>query len=231
MAAVGEGNALMTRYYKIARPDGFDFYTGKTINYRDAIGGKPVRAPAARGTNPELCSPSVLHASEIAEQCFVGGKVPCSLYVVEGRSVVHDSQKHGFRQLRVIEELDPATHFEWRYAEAADPWHPFKLPPREVNGSHIELLRSWASVRDSVWDSANSVWDSANSVGDSARAYIGYLFSPVISDWKHVQHEPGTYPFQPAVDLWHQGLVPSFDGKLWRLHGHSDARILWEGEL
>ena len=251
----------MTRYYKIAMPSGFDFFTGKTINYRAAIGAAPVRAPAARGTNPELCTPSVLHASEVAEQCFVGGKVPCSLYVVEGRSVVSDSQKHGFLQLRVIEELDPAQHFKWNYAEAANPVHPFRRTPPDLNNSHIELLRSWASVtasvrasvRASVWASVTasvrasvranvtasswasvsaSVFDSVfDSVSDSVSAYIGSIFAPVVDDWRYVTHKPGTFPFQPAVNLWKQGIVPSCDGKLWRLHGHEDARILWEGKL
>jgi len=30
---------------------------------------------------------------------------------------------------------------------------------------------------------------------------------------------------------WKMGLVPSYDGKLWRLHGGKDAEILWEGKI
>ena len=91
------------------------------------------------------------------------------------------------------------------------------------------------SVEDSVWD---SVWDSVgasvghsvrDSVGYSVGAYIGSFFR--LSEWQHVSHKPGVYPFQPAVDLWEMGLVPSFDGKMWRLHGGEDAKILWEGKL
>jgi len=72
-----------------------------------------------------------------------------------------------------------------------------------------------------VWD---SVYDSVgHSVGhsayDSVRAYVGSLFYI----WE------GEYPYQPAVDLWRQGLVASYDGETWRLHGHTDARVLWEG--
>ena len=98
----------------------------------------------------------------------------------------------------------------------------------------------WASVGDSVWD---SVWDSVrDSVGDSVRgsvwasvwAYIGSLFS--IKTWKHINYEnplftKGKYPFQPLVDLWKVGLVPSFDGKIWRLHGGKNGKVLWMGEL
>jgi len=36
----------MGNYYKLARPDGWDFYTGKTINYREGI-GKIVNAPGS----------------------------------------------------------------------------------------------------------------------------------------------------------------------------------------
>ena len=37
-------------------------------------------------------------------------------------------------------------------------------------------------------------------------------------------------PFQSCIDLWEAGLVPSYDGKVWRLHGGKDGKILWEGK-
>ena len=95
------------------------------------------------------------------------------------------------------------------------------------------------SVRDSVRDSVlGSVLDSVRgsvlgSVGDcvwaSVGAYIGSLF-PGISTWKYIQHEPGVYPFQPAADLWRMGLVPIYDGKIWRLLAGTKAEIVWEGK-
>jgi len=30
------------------------------------------------------------------------------------------------------------------------------------------------------------------------------------------------------VKLWEMGLVPSFDGKVWRLHGGKNAKVLFE---
>ncbi len=99
----------------------------------------------------------------------------------------------------------------------------------------------WASVWDSVWDSVwasmwdsvgasvwASVWDSVwASVWDSVWAYTGYLF-PGIKKWKYVENIKG-YPYQSAVKLWKVGLVPSFDGKVWRLHKMCDkARIIYE---
>ena len=51
----------------------------------------------------------------------------------------------------------------------------------------------------------------------------------VLTDWKYTENIPGEgYPFQPAVTLWEMGLVPSFDGRTWRLHGGPDGRVLWE---
>ena len=121
--------------------------------------------------------------------------------------------------------------------------HPFQItPPEKITDEHIQLVREWDSVRDSVgasvwasvWASVrdsvrDSVWDS---VGDSVRAYNGTFFIIPRSDWKYTENIPGEgYPFQPAVTLWELGLVPSFDGKKWRLHGGPDGRVLWEGVI
>ena len=87
----------------------------------------------------------------------------------------------------------------------------------------------WSSVKDSVWD---SVWDNVGysvgySVENSVGAYIGSLF-PSIGKWKYKNHEHSQYPFQSAVNLWYRGLVPSFDGKIWRLHSGEKAEVVWE---
>jgi hypothetical protein len=114
-----------------------------------------------------------------------------------------------------------------------------------VNDSEKALLMMWdsvwasvrasvgasvrASVGDSVWD---SVWASVRaSVGASVRAsvwaYISDFFT--IANWKYVTHEPDKNPFQPCIDLWMLGLVPSFDGKTWRLHNMSNnAEVIYE---
>ncbi|MDI6886943.1 MAG: hypothetical protein QMD22_11530, partial [archaeon] len=85
----------------------------------------------------------------------------------------------------------------------------------------------WNSIRNSVRVKVsvrNSVW---NSVRNSVGAYIGLLF-PNIRRWKYVEHEDGVYPFASAVRLWKRGLVPSFDGKTWRLHSGEKGEIVWE---
>jgi hypothetical protein len=245
------------QYYKKAFPDGWDFYTGKTINYRENI-GKTVKVPNPKG-KPTLCSNNVLHASQ-NPNCFIGAKIPCSIFIVHGKPVVKDPEKAGFRALKIIEEI-PESQFNdllgWRYSEAINPLHPFKIsPPQKVAEQQINLLRVWASVWDSVGDSDRasvrasvgasvgaSVWDSVGasvrdsvgasvwasvgaSVRDSVRAYIGSLF-PNIKQWRYIKHEDGKYPFQPCVELWKMGLIPSFDGVFWRLHGGEKATVLF----
>jgi len=145
----------------------------------------------------------------------------------------------------------------YKLSEVLFPVNPLLLDVREVNDEHISLLGNWASVGASVGDSVGasvgdsvgaSVWDSVRdsvwasvgasvggsvrgSVWDSVGAYCGSLF-PNITNWQCINHAFGEYPFQPCVDLWRQGFVPSCgDGKIWRLHAGRDAAIVWEGKI
>ena len=122
--------------------------------------------------------------------------------------------------------------------------HPFEIASPVITDKHIALLKEWDIVRDSmrarvgasVWNSVgtsvwtsvwtssveahvwDSVWDSVGaSVMDSVRVYAGSFF----------KHPRGKYPFAPAVKLLEQGLVPSFDGTTWRLHGGKNAKVLF----
>ena len=90
----------------------------------------------------------------------------------------------------------------------------------------------WYSVGDSVRASVvASVWASVGdsvraSVGDSVRAYAGSFVT--LEKWEYIKHKKGEYPYQPLVELWERGLVPSFDGNVWRLHTGKDAKIIYE---
>jgi len=86
-----------------------------------------------------------------------------------------------------------------------------------------------ASVGASVWNSVwYSVWTSVEaSLQGSVYAYISSLF-PNIKKWKYIEHKEGVNPFQSSIDLWHMGLVPSFDGKVWRLHKGKKAEVVLE---
>ena len=69
-------------FYKLARPDGFDFYTGETINYRENV-GKNVRPP--KKGKVCLCSDTCLHASRKPNDAFIGASIPCSVFRVKER--------------------------------------------------------------------------------------------------------------------------------------------------
>ena len=259
----------LQKFYKLTQPDGFDFYTGGTINYRDAV-GKTVRAPNFN-VDGELCSSAFLHASRKPDQCFVGASIPCSAFVVRGAPILEDNQKVGFESLYIEKEVDPASIFKWNYNAAANPINPFSIRPPKIAQRHILLLKNWATVWatvgatvwDTIWDTVgatvwatvgatvgvtvgatvwatigatvgNTVWDTVwDTVGDTVGAtvwdtvgaYAGSLFVPVVKQWKI------RYPFRDAVDLWYDGLVPSFDGKTWRLHGNQNANILYEEKI
>ncbi len=139
-------------------------------------------------------------------------------------------------------------------------FHPFKnADKKRVTKKDLELLKKWASVRASVWDSVrasvgasvwasvwDSVWDSVGasvwdsvrdsvwasvwaSVRDSGWAYTSVYFN--LKKWKYIKHKQGENPFQAGIDLWYRGLVPSYDGKIWRLHGGKKGKILWSGKI
>ncbi len=184
-------------FYKLARPDGWDFYTGKTINYRQHIGEKVI-CPGY-DINGKLCSVAFIYASRLPDQCFVGAKIPCSAYKVEGVPIKSDVYKCGFKELQILEELQPINIFKWDYYKATNPTNPFEVTPPTINQSHIILVKQWAlarayimantlratigtpirgSVRGSIWYSVEDsikesighyVWDS---VKDSMREFI-----------------------------------------------------------
>ena len=88
----------------------------------------------------------------------------------------------------------------------------------EPNAEEISMLKRWASVRASV----------GVSVGVSVGAYTTSFFS--LDEWQLNGKIVRENPFQPAIDLWEAGFVPSFDGEIWRLHAGKDAQIVYEME-
>ncbi len=86
----------------------------------------------------------------------------------------------------------------------------------------------WASVRDSVGDSVwDSVWDSVgDSVWASVWASVRDSVSASVSTYFDIKYK---HNFRVSQQLWDKGLVPSFDGKKWRLHAGKNAKIVWKG--
>jgi hypothetical protein len=94
--------------------------------------------------------------------------------------------------------------------------NPLELPKVEqVTDEQIGWLKDWSSVKDSVRDSVK------DSVRDSVSASLWAYFSSFFA----IDYE---YDFSSAVKLWEAGLVPSFDGRTWRLHSGKNAKIIYE---
>ena len=150
-----------------------------------------------------------------------------------------------------------ADKMDWNYFEACFPIDPKKIDVPFDREKALSLLRAWdsvwASVGSSVWSSVESsvwtsvwssvwtsvwtsVWSSVESsvrdsvgtsVRDSVGAYISSFF-PNIKIWKGINHADGVNPFQSSIDLWMMGLIPSFDGKVWRLHKGRNVTVVLE---
>jgi hypothetical protein len=167
----------------------------------------------------------------------------------EKQTIIRMLPKSEVREL-IREQSDK---MDWDYYRACYPINPLELDIPFNKDKALKLLKEWASVgasvgesvwasvrdsmgasvwysvRDSVWTSVRtSVQDSVRDfVGDSVYAYISSLF-PNIKKWKYIEHKEGVNPFQSGIDLWHMGLIPSFDGKVWRLHKGKNAEVVLE---
>jgi len=160
---------------------------------------------------------------------------------VGGSSVISNTYKQGFEKQTIIRMLpksevrklikEQSKKMDWDYYHACYPVNPLKINKPFDKDKALRLLREWVSVegsvRDSVWDSVlGSVRDSVGfSVWGFIFCYVSSLF-PNIKKWKYVDHEEGINPFQSGIDLWHMGLVPSFDGEFWRLHKGEKAEVV-----
>ena len=102
----------MQQYFKVARTDGFDFYTGNTINYRDNIGKTVINPKQTK--SKDLCSSDVLHASKLFFDALSYGQLPCSIFIVEGKSISKQSDKDGFKKLKIIKEIS-TIHWKESY--------------------------------------------------------------------------------------------------------------------
>ncbi len=96
----------MKQFYKVARPDGFDFHTN-TINYRTNI-GKTITNPN-KTESKELCTADLIHASEFFFDALYYGDLPCSIFLVEGIPVSKQSDKAGFKELKIVKEIPTAN--------------------------------------------------------------------------------------------------------------------------
>jgi hypothetical protein len=81
----------------------------------------------------------------------------------------------------------------------------------------------WSYVLDSAWD---FVWNPVKvSVGAHVRSSVFSSVRAYCSSFFDAKYE---YDFLSCNELWNSGLVPSFDGKIWRLHSGKRAKIVFE---
>ena len=102
-----------------------------------------------------------------------------------------------------------------------------------VSGSVSDSV--WCSVRgsvcgsvsDSVWDSVwCSVRDSVRDVWDSVRASVRDSVYAYVSSFFNIKYP---YDYSSAIKLWEMGLVPSFDGDVWRINSYKG--VVWTGKI
>ena len=123
--------------------------------------------------------------------------------------------------------------------------HPFKDVKfdGEITEDIVGLVREWSKVRVSVWGSvcgsvsgsvSDSVWcsvrgsvrDSVRDVWDSVRASVRDSVYAYVSSFFNIKYP---YDYSSAIKLWEMGLVPSFDGDVWRLNSYKG--IIWTGKI
>jgi len=167
------------------------------------------------------------------EYSYLHPELKWILKIDERREPFWGDSTHAFAANEACDKWKEQIYSGINLKEALNPIDPRKIRVHKVTEADIAALKKWASVRASVGASVwASVWDSVwasvgASVWDSVRAYQGSLFTK-ITDWKYGKHESGIYPYQPSVDLWKRGFVPSFDGKRWRLHQGKDMKVVYE---
>ncbi len=180
--------------------------------------------------DPDIECSEGFYATEIdgLPYCFNIRKIVHEVEV-DGRSVEISQYKRRYEKIRVGRRIwrpelirlaqEKSNSVGYKLDEVLFPFNPLTGNANNPTSKDIKSLEKYIKVWASVWDSSGaSVW-----------AYIGNLF-PQIDDWEYIDHKPGEYPFQPCVDLWHRGFVPSFDGETWRLHSGKNAKIVYERE-
>ena len=102
-------------------------------------------------------------------------------------------------------------------------------------GSEVYYLCRTSVYRTSRYMVSNQVWDTLQIItkltdntyaGDyfddlteaNADAFLSSFFS--LERWGDIKSEPYENPFSSCIKLWELGLVPSFDGRRWRLNSY-----------
>ena len=170
-------------FYKVTRPDGGSFHD-PTVVYEV---GKRVRPKPHTGKR-RLCGQGVLHASPTAAQAMRYGQWPCKVFEVEGKPFLEEDDKAGFKQLRVVREVEP--------------WQAFGPNGREVQAV---LDRIAVCTSDEVEELA-AAWDAARAAarGAARDAAWGAVVADLIGQYGYTQkhHDLLTGPWRKVIGVW-----------------------------
>ena len=154
-------------YYKAVRKDGTSHYDSKTLW---TPGVEIVVPDAVVDSNP--CGVGI-HGSPtlLGAVGYQGGPSRYLTFEPTSECLGEDKDKARFRSVMPgewlsAEEIDEIAGFKLH--EVNNPVNPRLLEPTLAVSDAVELLKQWASVRASVWDSVRasagaSVWDSVRA--------------------------------------------------------------------
>ena len=84
--------------------------------------------------------------------------------------------------------------------------NPLSITVNKITIEDLKLLKQWDLVGASVWD----------LVGAYASTFVDIKYN---------------HDFTSINKLWERGIVPSYDGKIWRLHTGMKADIIMQGTI
>ena len=182
-------------WFKAVRPD-LSSFRDETFVYR--VGGihRP-RTPANGGY--ETCTDLVLHASPTPPQATrFNAQWPWRILEVTGKPVVDDGPKVGFRQLKVIQEVDVARSFGPNGSAV------LKIVERcerlTINET-LELADAWDAAGGAAWAAAGGAartdaWDAA---WDAAKTAATMSVADLVG-----QHGLGQHHIDTLTAPWRQ---------------------------
>jgi len=153
----------MERFYKLVDNNLCSFHD-PTFQYVIGKSKRPTQTGRIPEQRDQMCSGWLLHASRTPEQTTrFAGRWPWRLLYVEGRPIVEDDRKAGFRQLRVIEEISVAACFGPNGSSVVDVLNTVC----NATGEQLEKFYvAWAAARDAATRAA--AWDVARDAAGAA---------------------------------------------------------------
>jgi len=149
------------RFYKVVTPDLASFHD-PTFVYEI---GKTKRPGTAKRDWYQIQTADVLHASATAPGAARWGDWPYRLVAAEGNPVCEEDGKYGFRQLKIVEELDVALCFGPNGHAVVDVLETLgAATPGQMQQLAASMAAAWAAAWDAAWDAA---WAAAR---DASRA-------------------------------------------------------------